>query len=91
MKTLNKPGKKGMLIKKRVIHDSQGRKNISVIYKERPSFLREESKLDQVSCIFYKLPSTLLIFSDKNKMAELVAGMLGNCSNRLCQLLFHLI
>ena len=37
---------------------------------ERPSFLGEENKPDQNSCIFYKLSFSLLIFSDENNIGK---------------------
>ena len=42
---------------------------------QRPGFLGEENKPDQRSCIFKKLLSSLLIFSDENIIVELVGNM----------------
>ena len=62
---------------------------IQNISKENISMVKK-NKLDQKSCIFYKLLFSLLIFSDRNNIAKLVGDISGNCFN-ICQLLYNWI
>ena len=55
---------------------------------QRTGFMGEVNKPDKQSCNFFKLPFSLLIFSDENDIAKLVGDMWGNCFNKTRQLLY---
>ena len=42
---------------------------------QRTGFMGEVNKPDKQSCNFFKLPFSLLIFSDENDIAKLVGDM----------------